>query len=93
LIKKKKLKVFSHTGEMWHHLKNSAVESFEIIEEIGDWIKTDYDTFVRAYEQDKIDCVKMLKKDGVFPKEEINITNVYNFIAKTHLEVFIERLK
>ncbi len=93
LIKKKKLKVFYHTGELWHHLKNSAIKPFEIIKEVGDWIKTDYNTFVRAYEQDRIDNVKMLKKDGVFPKEEINIKNVYKFISKEHLEVFIERLK
>lgn len=95
LIKKKKLKVFSHTGELWHHLKNSAVKPFEIIEEVGDWIKTDYDTFVKAYEQDKIDCVKQLRSNKQFPFEQIqvNTKNVYNFVSKDHLEVFIERLK
>lgn len=95
LIKKKKLKVFSHTGELWHHLKNSAVKPFEIISEVGDWIKTDYETFVRAYEQDKIDCVKQLRSNGQFPiaQIEINTKNVYNHMSKDHLEVFIERLK
>jgi len=95
LIKKKKLKVFSHTGELWHHLKNSAVKPFEIIVEVGDWIKTDYDTFVRAYEQDKIDTIKDLKNGKVlfYKNIPLNTKNVYNYVMKDHLEVFIERIK
>lgn len=95
LIKKKKLKVFSYTGELWHHLKNSAVKPFEIIAKVGDWIKTDYETFVRAYEQDKIDCIKQLRSNDQFPisQIEINTRNIYNHFSKEHLEVFIERLK
>jgi len=104
LIKKKKLKVFYHTGELWHHLKNSAVKQFEIISEVMSynsddgaitWIKTDYDVFVRAYEQDKINCVKQLRSDKNYPitQIEINTKNIYNHISKDHLEVFIERIK
>ena len=95
LIKKKKVKVFSHTGELWHHLKNTSVKQFEIIEEVGDWIKTDYETFARAYEQDKIDCVKQLRNNNQYPMAqiEINTRNVYRYISKDHLEVFIERIK
>ena len=95
LIKRKTLRVFSHTGELWHHLKNSTVKPFEIIKEVGDWIKTDYDTFVRALERDKIDCVKMLVGDSNFrfSQIEINTRNVYTYVSKDHLEVFIERIQ
>ena len=95
LIHKKKPKVFEYTGELWHHLKNSAVKPFEIIDELGDWIKTDYDVFTKALEQDKINCVKQLRSDDQFPfaQIEINTRNIYNHISKDHLEVFIERIK
>ena len=80
---------------MWHHLKNSTVKPFEIIKEVGDWIKTDYDTFVRALERDKIDCVKMLVGDSNFrfSQIEINTRNVYTYVSRDHLEVFIERIQ
>ena len=104
LIHRKKPKVFEYTGELWHHLKNSAVKPFEIIDEVVSydsddgsvtWIKTDYDVFVKALEQDKIDCVKQLRSNENFPFSliEINTRNVYNYISKDHLEVFIERIK
>ena len=92
LIYRKPPKVFEYTGELWHHLKNSAVKPFEIISEVGDWIKTDYDVFVRALAQDKMDCVKQLRS-GPFGQIEINTRNVYKHISKDHLEVFIERIK
>ena len=95
LIHKKKLKVFEHTGELWHHLKNDAVKEFEIIDEVGSWIKTDYDTFVNALEKDKFESVKQLRRDNFmsFEQEQINTRNVYNYMSRDHLEVFIERTK
>ena len=95
IIHKKKLKIFEHTGELWHHLNNEAVKQFEIIAEVGSWIKTDYDTFVRALERNKINCVQQLMHDKMFAlkQTEINTKNVYRFMSKDHLEVFIERIK
>jgi hypothetical protein len=97
LIKKKKMKIFTHTGELWHHFNNKAVKPGDIIEESGEWIKTDYDVFVKALDRDKIDNVRHLIEDEVFTKSDdgpvVNVRNVYRWLSKDHMEVFIERIK
>ncbi len=94
LIKKKKVKTFTHTGELWHHFKNDAVHHGEIIDEVGSWIKTDYDVFVKALNTDRINCVKDLNSNEMYSDgPPITARNVYRWISKDHMEVFIERLK
>lgn len=93
LIKKKKMKIFTYTGELWHHFKNDAVNYGDIIDEVGRWIKTDYDVFVKGLNQDRINSIKDLRKDELFSGFPITAKNVYRWISKDHMEVFIERIK
>lgn len=90
---RKSPKIFTHTGELWHHLKNKAVKPGDIINEVGDWIKTDYDTFVKAFHYDKIDSLCRQKHNIGRVQIEINPKSPYKNISKEHLEVFIERVK
>lgn len=104
-VVKKTPRVFTHTGELWHHLDNKAVKPFEIIDSVmaydnsdgsTTWIKTEYDVFVKAFERDKSDCINQLRNSRFSDfKTDINVNkkNVYNFISRDHLEVFIERVK
>ena len=90
---KKRPKIFTHTGELWHHLNNKAIKPENIIEEIGDWIKTDYDVFVKALKKDKIENMTMQKRTVQREFIEITPKSPYKGIAIDHLEVFIERIK
>ena len=89
---KKSPKIFSYTGELWHHFNNDSIKQFEIIEEVGDWIKTDYDVFVRAFKRDNVESMLMQKKVG-FEYIQINPKSPYRSIGRDELEVFIERIK
>ena len=95
LIKKKRMRKFSHTGELWHHLKNKAVKHGDIIDEVDSWIKTDYDVFVKAFDRDKISCMLHQKDPDMigFDQTQINPKAPYRAICRDHVEVFIERLK
>lgn len=90
---KKSPKIFTYTGELWHHFKNKAVKPGDIIYEVGDWIKTDYDIFVKAFNYDKIDSLCMQRNSIGREQIEINAKSPYKNIGKEHLEVFIERIK
>lgn len=95
LIKHKKAKIFTHTGELWHHFNNKAIKPGDIISEVGEWIKTDYDVFVRAFNKDKISCMIEQKDPETigFEQTQINPKAPYRAICTDHLEVFIERIK
>lgn len=95
LIKHKKAKIFTHTGELWHHFNNKAVKPGDIIDEVDSWIKTDYDVFVRAFNRDKISCMIQQKDPDMhgFEQTQINSKAPYRGICSDHVEVFIERVK
>lgn len=91
-VVKKRPKIFTFTGELWHHFNNNSIKPSDTIDRIGDWIKTDYETFVKAFHKDKIIAMLDQRRIG-YELEQINPKSPYNSISKDHLEVFIERIK
>lgn len=92
----KKPKIFTYTGELWHHLKDTT-EHHEIIEISGSWVKTTYNAFVRAFNKNKHINLKSLHKYCFNDKYNVIYRNPYIgpgvTFSKDHLEVFIEKIK
>jgi hypothetical protein len=82
---------FKYTGEIWSHLKE-VVKPFEIIEEVGSWVKTDYVTYCKLLSRQKSYDLKELQKIGK-PKNEIDPWKGPGLTTtRDHLEVFIEKI-
>ena len=89
-------RVFTYKGELWHHLEETT-EHNQILNRSGDWIKTTYNSFIKAFNKNKHNHLKdyhtdFYKKgdfenDGKDPFRNTRMT--YN---RDHLEVFIEKL-
>ncbi len=74
-------KKFKYDGPIWHHLKK-RVPNHAILDENGDWVKTDMKTFKEA-----------LRKELQYmmtPDRKENFNRGIKGWAKDHLEVFID---
>lgn len=88
----KKPKIFKYDGEIWHHLGNH-LKPHQIIETSGSWVKSDMKDYIYALKLEHHECKKGMFK--IFKDKSIdNIKNKnpFNFYAKDHLEVFIEKI-
>jgi hypothetical protein len=89
----KKPRVFEYKGDLWCHFEEVARKE-EIKEKFGEWIKVDYETYIKLFNRMFQKDLKSLKKDIDL---DTNITNPYKgpwiTLTKDHLEVFIEKLK
>ena len=89
-------RIFTYKGEIWHHLEETTEHS-QILDRSGNWIKTTYNTFIKAFDKDKHLNLKMLHSN---PYAENNFNNEGKdpfrntpmTVCKDHLEVFIEKL-
>lgn len=70
-------KKFSYNGPIWHHLKE-RVKQHEILDEKGDWVKTDIEVYHRAFLRE----IQMMR--AYKTKHGIGFT-------LDHLEVFIDQ--
>jgi len=94
----KKPRIFEYKGELWHHLSDE-VDHWEVLERCGDWIKTTYDVFVKAFSKHKHLIMKDAHSNDWYPKREYN-ERLHDPYKRTfgitynrdHLEVFIEKL-
>ncbi len=86
LLKPKKVKIFEHKGELWHHLGQHLKPS-EILRIKGSWYLTDFKSFGKA-------LIKESNKTKSFLKKwEIESNNPFGYSSLDHLEVFIEKMK
>lgn len=94
----KKPKTFTHTGDIWHHLVDTT-DHCDVISRSGSWVKTTYNSFVKAFRKNKHLTLKELHASDDFPMDikDIKIHDPYNGFGinycKDHLEVFIEKIK
>jgi hypothetical protein len=51
LVKQIKPKIFTHEGEIWHHLELFLESRAEIIEKRGSWVKTDFYSYKKALQK------------------------------------------
>jgi len=90
-------KTFSYTGDIWHHLDH-AVDPCDVIDRSGDWVKTTYEGFLKAFKKDKHLNIKSSHGSEWSNLDFANYKNndPYRGIginySKDHLEVFIEKL-
>jgi len=71
-----KRKKFSYNGDIWHHLN---VPPHAVLQRKGDWIKTSFQDYEKAFKKDRGVDLKLRQREG------------YGF-SKDHLEVFIEKV-
>lgn len=90
----KKPKTFSYKGDLWHHIVDT-VDDVDVIDRCGDWVKTSYDTFIKAFKKDKHSLLKEAHGSEWFDSN-FSKTDPYRGVginySKDHLEVFIEKL-
>lgn len=97
-IKPKKPKIFTHTGELWHHLGHN-LKPYDIIKEKGAWVLTDYKAFEKAFSKEKSNYISQFTtmKKEIFNAEDYTTKtskNPFNCnICIDLLEVFIEKIK
>lgn len=90
-------KTFSYTGDIWHHLEHST-NPCDIIERSGDWVKTSYEGFLKAFKKDKHINLKSSHSSSWSNLDFANNKNHNPYrgtgitYSKDHLEVFIEKL-
>lgn len=90
LIRPKTPKVFTHTGELWHHL-SEYLKPNQILAEKNDWIKTTYIDYVFALKKEFHKMAKEPLCSGEKGRWELT-NNPTRWWAKDSLEVFIERV-
>lgn len=98
----KRARIFSYTGDLWHRLGNYIPNNFPIIKRKGDWIKTDYETYCRIFEnmlhKIKLEEISYLKRQNSFDKKKIGYILKSTLLKKNSpfntdfLEVFIEKV-
>jgi len=75
-------KKFKYDGPIWSHLK-ARVKPHEILDEKGDWIKTDMDVFKKAFHKELTSILRDARKE----KYPVAGLKLYGW---DHLEVFID---
>ena len=91
LIKPKKIRKFYHYGEIWHHLVNH-VKPNEVLDRSGEyWVKTDYETFKKAFYKE----FAKVKKHWIKTSDQsLGNKDFWRWASsKDHMEVFIEQVK
>lgn len=91
-------RIFSYTGDLWHHLTD-CVDQVDIIDKSGSWIKTSYNVFIKALDKDRHNTMRDAHNADWFEKNfnDMRIHNPYKksfgiTYCKDHLEVFIEKI-
>jgi hypothetical protein len=98
----KKPKVFTYTGELWHHLVDE-VKQEDIIQKSGSWVKTTYSIFCEAFHKHKVNLANSSYRsfgddynnavDFANRKIIDPYKNSFGFrYCKDELEVFIEKI-
>jgi hypothetical protein len=98
MVKIKEPKIFTHTGEIWHHLPAFPSET---IAEKGSWVKSSYDDYVNILNRYRHSMLKEAHKMASEEKDwKYKMRATDPFVcsptityAKDELEVFIEKLK
>ncbi len=91
LVKPKKLKIFEHTGELWHHLGHHLKPS-QIKKSKDNWTLSDYSDYYEAFQKERHSCFKQAM--NIFGEEmnKMESKNPFRFFVVDHLEVFIEKV-
>lgn len=90
LIKRVKMKKFSHKGPLWHHLDPSSVSGITVLQTHGSWVKTSYEDFCRLFKKEYASVRKRWINDDHSLKDKDYWTGRTSF---DHLEVFIEKIE
>jgi len=100
MVKIKKPKIFTHTGDIWHHLPASGSE---ILAQKGSWTKSTYKDYVNILNRNRHKTLKDAHKSASKEnwdnwKYKMRAVDPYKrspswTYAKDELEVFIERVK
>ena len=91
LVQDVKPRKFKHNGEIWHHHKE-FVDPINVIKEKGDWVKTNMETYLKAFKRNAHDAKKEMNTD-VSGTDMGAPKNALKWFTRDHLEVFIERVK
>lgn len=95
-IKPKKPKIFTYTGQIWHHLGEN-LKPCEYIKKKGNWWLSEYKDYEKAFNIEKHTLMSNTHKSIVNEWNgnlDLTIkTRDFGYYSKDHLEVFIERVK
>ena len=88
--KKPSPKIFTYEGELWHHL-GDHLKPHLIIATKGSWVKTSMEDYRHALEREMHKHRKRMMSEPFYGLRA-SAKNPFQFLAKDHLEVFIEKV-
>lgn len=91
-IKRKNMKVFDYTGELWCHLGSYVKRQSDILQRKGSWVLVEYDVFVESLNRCFHNMGKQLLNADEFGFKPEDDFSIVRHFGKEHLEVFIEKV-